>query len=184
MVQVVQICCPKSWKRHEKCNFETPHCEMICALSIKEANVNAELGQHFQICLQSGPRGLTTPPKGQPGHKKAAFYRFPKFRWWGVQSCYRTPACKARTISKIFFICDPSSSMNRKTNQRFPKRKSSLTDSAFQRPSIIEIWMAPHNSCPKKPAKTTKWKTWWNNKLVKETKKIIWKTRRCASWKR
>ena len=103
--------------------------------------------------------------------KRLFFYLFPKFRWWGVQSCYRTPACKARTISKIFFICDPSSSMNRKTNQKFPKRKSSLTDSAFQRPSIIEIWMAPHNSCPKKPAKTTKWKTWWNNKFVKETKK-------------
>ena len=46
---------------------------MICALSIKEANVNAELDQHFQICLQSGLRGLTTPPNGQPGHKKAVF---------------------------------------------------------------------------------------------------------------
>ena len=110
---------------------------------------------------------------GWPSHltvsltiKRLFFYRFPKFRWWWVQSCYRTPACKARTISKIFFICDPSSSMNRKTNQKFPKRKSSLTDSAFQRPSIIEIWMAPHNSCPKKPAKTTKWKTWWNAKFV------------------
>ena len=41
--------------------------------------------------------------------------------------------------------------------RNFPKEKSSLTDSAFQRPSIIEIWMAPHNFCPKKCGKTTNW---------------------------
>ena len=40
----------------------------------KVAKVNAKLGKHFQICLQSGPRGLTILPNSQPDHKKAVFF--------------------------------------------------------------------------------------------------------------
>ena len=41
--------------------FETPHNEMKCVLSIIELYPIEKMGQHFHICLWSGPTGLITP---------------------------------------------------------------------------------------------------------------------------
>ena len=37
-----------------------------------------QMGQNFQICLRSGPMGLTPPPYGQPDCKIYVFYESPK----------------------------------------------------------------------------------------------------------
>ena len=62
------------WKGQEKCIFETPHNKIKSALNIEESNFNEKLDQNFNICLWSGPRGLTPArPYGQPDRKKTVF---------------------------------------------------------------------------------------------------------------
>ena len=52
------------------------HCnEIKCVLSILESYSIEQMGQNFQICLRSGPTGLTY---GQPDCKIYVFYESPK----------------------------------------------------------------------------------------------------------
>ena len=69
---------PQRYSRGVKGIFETPHNEIKCVLSILESYSIEQMGQNFQICLRSGPTGLTPPPYGQPDCKIYVFYESPK----------------------------------------------------------------------------------------------------------